>query len=217
MTLFTAEGLGFGFFRASAKGVGATAADYIHASNLCWYRTQGGVADSLWAPVSRLLQRPEMHVCRAPGNTCLAAQRRFLMLNAKDHRCGTDSETLELAIRSRAANGIMSIPPRVSDVEPERTCRLIDRAILLPENTTVVLQNCTISNVICNSSTAITVAGFLNDSVISNVVNRNPQTEAVRIVRENGTVNVTISNIIKAEIGTIHSEVSDHETGKCTF
>ena len=41
-------------------------------------------------------------------------------------------------------SGIVVIPPRESGIEPERTYWRIDRAILIPENTTVVLQNCKI-------------------------------------------------------------------------
>ena len=66
------------------------------------------------------------------------------MLNANDYRGATDSETLELAIRHRTQDGIVVIPPRASDIEPERTFWLIDRAVLIPENTTIVLQNCRI-------------------------------------------------------------------------
>ncbi|MBE6612747.1 MAG: hypothetical protein E7632_09670 [Ruminococcaceae bacterium] len=66
------------------------------------------------------------------------------MISVNDYRCTTDSETLEAAIAARTADGIVVIPPRVSDIEPERTYWLIDRAILIPENTTIVLQNCKI-------------------------------------------------------------------------
>ncbi len=66
------------------------------------------------------------------------------MINATDFRGATDSETLERAIANRTPDGIVLIPPRESDIEPERAYWLIDRAVLLPENTTVVLQNCTI-------------------------------------------------------------------------
>ncbi len=66
------------------------------------------------------------------------------MVSANDYHGQNDSETLEAAIRSRTADGIVLIPPRESGTEPERKYWLIDRAILLPENTTVVLQNCTI-------------------------------------------------------------------------
>ena len=66
------------------------------------------------------------------------------MINANDYVRPTDSETLEAAIAHRTADGIVLIPPRQSGIEPERTYWLIDRAILLPENTTIVLQNCKI-------------------------------------------------------------------------
>ncbi|MBQ8054251.1 MAG: ADP-ribosylglycohydrolase family protein [Lachnospiraceae bacterium] len=73
MTLFTAEGLGYGFFRANERGTGAAAEYYIHQAYLCWLKTQGCEAKSLWEPVSELLVRPEMNHRRAPGNTCLSA------------------------------------------------------------------------------------------------------------------------------------------------
>ena len=66
------------------------------------------------------------------------------MINANDFRGAADSDTLEKAVENRTADGIVLIPPRESDIEPERRYWLIDRAILLPENTTVILQNCMI-------------------------------------------------------------------------
>lgn len=66
------------------------------------------------------------------------------MINVNDYQSLTDSETIENAIRSKQEDGIILIPPRVSDIEPERSCWLIDRAILLPADTTVILQNCVI-------------------------------------------------------------------------
>lgn len=66
------------------------------------------------------------------------------MVNVNDYKMSTDSETLEKAIAMRDADGIVLIPPRVSDIEPERDWWLIDRAILLEENMTVVMQNSTI-------------------------------------------------------------------------
>ena len=66
------------------------------------------------------------------------------MINANDFRGATDSDTLEKAVENRTADGIVLIPPRESDIEPERTYWLIDRAVLIPENTRIVLQNCTI-------------------------------------------------------------------------
>lgn len=66
------------------------------------------------------------------------------MICVNDFACGTDNETLERAIENRHGDGIVVIPPRISEVEPERDYWLLDRAILVPENTTVILQNCTI-------------------------------------------------------------------------
>ena len=73
MTLFTAEGMCFGYFRASQRGIGAEVEHYVYDSYLCWLQTQGYPADSLWNPVSRLLKNPDMNCKRAPGNTCLNA------------------------------------------------------------------------------------------------------------------------------------------------
>lgn len=66
------------------------------------------------------------------------------MINVNDFCCSTDSETLENAIVNRTSDGVVVIPPRVSDIESERAYWLIDRAILIPKNTTIVLQNCKI-------------------------------------------------------------------------
>ena len=60
------------------------------------------------------------------------------MINANHYHIGTDSETLENALRHIGNDRILVIPPRESDIEPERTYWLIDRAIQIPENTTIV-------------------------------------------------------------------------------
>lgn len=64
------------------------------------------------------------------------------MVNVNDFCGKTDSDIIENAIKHKEADGIVIIPPRKVDVEPERDFWLLDRAILLPENTTVILQNC---------------------------------------------------------------------------
>lgn len=66
------------------------------------------------------------------------------MTNVNDYCGKTDNETIENAIRNRQADGIIVIPPRQSGIEPDRNYWLLDRAILIPENTTVILQNCKI-------------------------------------------------------------------------
>ena len=63
------------------------------------------------------------------------------MISANDFKGLSDNEVIEAAIASRDADGIVFIPPRVSDIEPERNYWLLDRAILLPENTTIIMQN----------------------------------------------------------------------------
>lgn len=66
------------------------------------------------------------------------------MVYANQFACGDDNETIKRAIENREPDGIVVIQPRRSEVEPERDYWLLDQAILLPENTTVILQNCTI-------------------------------------------------------------------------
>ena len=66
------------------------------------------------------------------------------MVNVNDFKGLTDSDIIENAIKNKTNDGIVVISPRESEVEPNRNYWLIDRAILLPENTTVILQNCMI-------------------------------------------------------------------------
>lgn len=66
------------------------------------------------------------------------------MVNANDYISISDSDTLQAAVNSRGKDGIVVIPPRESSIDPERDYWLLDRAVLLPENTTVILQSCKI-------------------------------------------------------------------------
>ena len=66
------------------------------------------------------------------------------MINLNDFHAPTDSEAFESALRALDADGILIVPPRRSRIEPERDYWLIDRAVLLPANTTVILQNAAI-------------------------------------------------------------------------
>ena len=61
------------------------------------------------------------------------------------------------------------------------------------------MRNISISHVVCSSSSAVTLAGFMRDSCITDVINRNPGCRAIRVVRENGAVNVAMSGIVQAE------------------
>lgn len=60
------------------------------------------------------------------------------------------------------------------------------------------MRNVTISNIVCNSKTAISLQGLLTDSVISNVVNKNPNCPVIKTSRENGQNNVSTSNLVSA-------------------
>jgi hypothetical protein len=64
------------------------------------------------------------------------------MVYANHFLGNTDSDILNTAIENRDSDGIVIIGPRKSDREPERNYWLLDNAILLPSNTTVILQNC---------------------------------------------------------------------------
>ena len=66
------------------------------------------------------------------------------MMDVNAYAAATDNETIEAALAQLENDRVLVIPPRVSAVEPERTYWLLDRAILIPENTTVLLKNCTI-------------------------------------------------------------------------
>ncbi len=66
------------------------------------------------------------------------------MINANAFLGATDSETLENALASLDSDRTLIIEKRASTVSPERDFWLIDRAILIPENTTVILKNCKI-------------------------------------------------------------------------
>lgn len=65
------------------------------------------------------------------------------MKDVNNYSGQTDNERIEAAIRDRSGNTVV-IRRRVSDVEPERDWWLLDRAILLPGGTTVILENCRI-------------------------------------------------------------------------
>ena len=66
------------------------------------------------------------------------------MINVNDFKGLNDNEIIENAIKNKGNDGIIVIPSRVSDIEPDRNWWLLDRAILISENTTIVLVNCKI-------------------------------------------------------------------------
>ena len=64
------------------------------------------------------------------------------MVYANDFLKGNDNDALDAAIAARGKDGVVVIAPREN--ADGREYWLLDRAILLPENTTVILQNCKI-------------------------------------------------------------------------
>ena len=59
-----------------------------------------------------------------------------------------------------------------------------------------VLDNITVSNIITRGQQCIVVGGYLKDSVITNVVNCNPDCPVITVDRENGLDNVLTSNLL---------------------
>ena len=66
------------------------------------------------------------------------------MVNVNVFKGQNDNERIENAIKNKDSDGIVLIPPRISETESERQTYLLDRAILVPENTTIILENCKI-------------------------------------------------------------------------
>lgn len=64
------------------------------------------------------------------------------------------------------------------------------------ENERDSMRNVTISNVVCHSSRAVIVDGYLTDSVITNVVNRNPKCPVLSVGRPDGLKNVATANLV---------------------
>lgn len=98
----------------------------------------------------------------------------------------------------------------VVDNTPNEACRA-NGVLLLGEedgaygkNPVDGMRHITLSNIICNSRRAIIVSGFLSDSVISNVINRNPDCPVIDVTRVNGFKNVLTSNLLSASPEIIH-------------
>ena len=63
------------------------------------------------------------------------------MKSVNDYPGLSDNDRIEAAMRA-GAGGTVVIPARESALKPERRWWLLDRAILVPSNTTVILENC---------------------------------------------------------------------------
>ena len=97
-------------------------------------------------------------------------------------------------IRDIVVDGIIDATPEPS--EHSGTIVIGDADSIYGKNLPDGMKNITISNVICNGKkSGIKIAGYLKDSVIANVVNKNPSVPMFKITRENALENVLISNV----------------------
>ena len=73
MTLFTANGLLLGTTRGMTRGIMGKYSAYISLCYKDWYKTQYKDTAKDKFNYSWLINIPELHAARAPGNTCLSA------------------------------------------------------------------------------------------------------------------------------------------------
>jgi len=100
MTLFTANGLLSGAAQGMTRGIMGKYSDYIADCYKDWYRTQIKNFSKDEYNYSWLINIPELHATRAPGNTCLSAIEQ-----------GANG-TIEKPInQSKGCGGIMRVAP----------------------------------------------------------------------------------------------------------
>lgn len=106
MTLFTANGILYGYTRGCLRGIMAPIENYIHMAYLDWLTTQTktkrGYSEDFDKPdgISWLLDVPQLYENRAPGNSCLSA--------LKSGRKGSIEEPIN---NSKGCGGIMRAAP----------------------------------------------------------------------------------------------------------
>lgn len=98
MTLFTANGILFGYSRAAMRGIMGPPEAYIRDSYLEWLQTQTGDIDYTLNHYNWIREIPELHSRRAPGNTCLQA-------------LGQIANHQKVTNHSKGCGGIMRIAP----------------------------------------------------------------------------------------------------------
>lgn len=112
----------------------------------------------------------------------------MISVNPNDY-VGTDSERIEQAVNvSHKNGGIVTIPARKSDAVSERNYWVLDRAILLPGDTTLILENCKLK---------------LSDRSRDNFIRSSNCGEGVSDVR-------SLSNIHIIGVGSVVLEGADH-------
>lgn len=98
MTLFTANGLLFGFTRAELDAPLANPEDYIQDSYIEWWQIQTNNVDYTRWHFNWIRDIKELHAKRAPGNTCMQALQEISRHN-------------EVNNQSKGCGGIMRIAP----------------------------------------------------------------------------------------------------------
>ena len=82
------------------------------------------------------------------------------------------------------------------DVQSGGVILLGDRDSFWGKNLPGSIRGLSISNVICNGNSAIEVQGYVSDSVICNIVNRNANCPVIDVIREDGLTNVATANLV---------------------
>lgn len=93
-------------------------------------------------------------------------------------------------------DGVNDTMPDEMNMEHFGTILLGERDAAYGKNLRDGITNVSVSNVICKGRTAIKVGGYLTNSVISNIINKNPNCPPITVERENGLINVATSNLI---------------------
>lgn len=104
MTLFTANGILVGETRVCTRGIGGAPRMYMLRAYQDWLKTQ----DNTYAGserISWLLDVPELHSRRAPGNTCLSA------LYAADSKEYCESYVEKRVNNSKGCGAVMRVAP----------------------------------------------------------------------------------------------------------
>lgn len=99
MTLFTANGLLVGDTRSKLLGIGAKPSSCVNSAYLDWLATQS-YGDIGGPGISWLLDVPQLHASRAPGNTCMGALRS-----------GGGGSTACHINESKGCGGVMRVAP----------------------------------------------------------------------------------------------------------
>lgn len=129
MTLFTANGLLVRDTREILRGIAGDPCSYVEMAYQDWLNTQQMFTnDSDRTRVSWLLDIPELHSLRAPGNTCLSALRQ-----RRSGECSPDYIGMPIN-SSKGCGGVMRVAPialdyrgmstRVLDIEGAKTAAI---------------------------------------------------------------------------------------------